>query len=62
MNNTTKGLVFQFKLKLTAGNEVKCFIVKVQGYVWREAVGFQIGKMAKTHDINAVTTEAESLL
>ncbi len=47
---TTKGPVFQLKLKLTAVNEVKCFIVKVQDYVWREVVGFQIGIMAKAHD------------
>ncbi len=42
---------FSVDLKVARFIEVEYFIVKVHCYVWREAVGIQIGIMAKAHDI-----------
>ncbi len=63
MNLTGTTVSFWVDLKLTTAKAVACFIAKVQGYIWREAVGFHIGIMALTNDMlkvrrNAVTAEA----
>ncbi len=52
---------FSVDLKVARFIEVEYFIVKVHCYVGREAVGIQIGIMAKTDDIFKVPFNADKM-